>query len=384
MKNRSGFQVMTRLVGLVKPLGGYMSLAVLMGLIGHLCAAFLTVFGGYGLIMAAKRGEFDSFATLFLILGIMALLRGVLRYGEQACNHFIAFKLLALLRDRVFRALRRLCPAKLEGKEKGNLIAVITSDIELLEVFYAHTISPVLIAVLFTILLCLFIGSFHWALGLLALVAYGVVGVLIPLIISKKSGEDGLLFRTRSGKLSSFVLDSLRGLTEILQYGQGKPRLDQMNEQTDKLAKEEEKMKRMAGKNAAITGFAVLFFDLSMLFVALFLFQQRLIEAEGVWLSSLALFSRPLRPGTGYWICWMNRQWYRILPDSPSFLFPGPGPIMSRFHMEKTRCWMMFRFGYRKNPLSELWAKVAAENQRYSNSLCGFGIHKMGTFGYRV
>ena len=291
MKNRSGFQVMTRLIGLVKPLGGYMSLAVLMGLIGHLCAAFLTVFGGYGLMMAAKGVEPSSFAILFVVLAVMALLRGVLRYGEQACNHFIAFKLLALLRDRVFRALRRLCPAKLEGKEKGNLIAVITSDIELLEVFYAHTISPVLIAVLFTIILCLFIGSFHWALGLLALVAYGVVGILIPLIISKKSGQDGFSFRTQSGKLSSFVLDSLRGLTEILQYGQGKNRLAQMNEQTDKLAKEEEKMKRMAGRNAAITGFTVLFFDLCMLFIALFLCQQGMIEAEGVWLSTLALFS---------------------------------------------------------------------------------------------
>ncbi len=291
MKNRSGFQVMTRLIGLVKPLGGYMSLAVLMGLIGHLCAAFLTVFGGYGLMMAAKGVEPSSFAILFVVLAVMALMRGVLRYGEQACNHFIAFKLLALLRDRVFRALRRLCPAKLEGKEKGNLIAVITSDIELLEVFYAHTISPVLIAVLFTIILCLFIGSFYWALGLLALVAYGVVGILIPLIISKMSGQDGFSFRTQSGKLSSFVLDSLQGLTEILQYGQGKNRLAQMNEQTDKLAKEEEKMKRMAGRNAAITGFTVLFFDLCMLFIALFLCQQGMIEAEGVWLSTLALFS---------------------------------------------------------------------------------------------
>ncbi|MFQ7005306.1 MAG: ABC transporter transmembrane domain-containing protein, partial [Ruthenibacterium lactatiformans] len=103
-----------------------------------------------------------------------------MRYAEQACNHFIAFKLLALLRDRVFRALRRLCPAKLEGRDKGDLISVITSDIELLEVFYAHTISPAAIAFLFTIVMCLFIGYFHWLLGLIALAAYLIVGIVIP------------------------------------------------------------------------------------------------------------------------------------------------------------------------------------------------------------
>ena len=196
MKKRSGFAVMARLIGLVKPLSGYMSLAVLMGLVGHLCAAFITIFGGYG-VLAALRFEVPfTLTTVFISVLVFALLRGFLRYAEQACNHFIAFKLLALLRDRVFRALRKLCPAKLEGRDKGDLISVITSDIELLEVFYAHTISPAAIALLFTIVMCLFIGSFHWILGVIALAAYLLVGIVIPIVISRCSGDDGLRFRT--------------------------------------------------------------------------------------------------------------------------------------------------------------------------------------------
>ena len=180
MKKRSGFAVMARLIGLVKPLSGYMSLAVLMGLVGHWCAAFITIFGGYG-VLAALRFEVPfTLTTVFISVLVFALLRGFLRYAEHACNHFIAFKLLALLRDRVFRALRKLCPAKLEGRDKGDLISVITSDIELLEVFYAHTISPAAIALLFTIVMCLFIGSFHWILGVIALAAYLIVGIVIP------------------------------------------------------------------------------------------------------------------------------------------------------------------------------------------------------------
>ncbi|MBQ7942811.1 MAG: ABC transporter ATP-binding protein, partial [Lachnospiraceae bacterium] len=221
MKKRSGFVVMARLIGLVKPLTGYMLLAILMGLIGHLCATFITVFGGFAILEVL---EFDTpFTTMVIFVSVVvfAMVRGFLRYAEQSCNHFIAFKLLALIRDKVFAALRKLCPAKLEGKDKGNLISVITSDIELLEVFYAHTISPVAIAVLFCALMCGFIGRYHGVLGLIALAAYIVVGIIIPLATSKLSGDRGILFRTKSGELSGFVLDSLRGLSELLQYGQG-------------------------------------------------------------------------------------------------------------------------------------------------------------------
>ena len=182
---RSNPQIVMRLSGLVKPLTGYMILAILMGLVGNLCASFITIFGGMAVLNVLGLYAGLSLAVLFGCLIVFALVRGFLRYAEQACNHFIAFKLLALLRDRVFTALRRLTPAKLDGRDKGDLISLITADIELLEVFYAHTISPVCIATLFTVVMVLFIGSYHWALGLLALVAHLTVGVLIP---SEKTG----------------------------------------------------------------------------------------------------------------------------------------------------------------------------------------------------
>ena len=283
---RSGSQIMARLVGLVKPLTGYMILAITMGLIGHLCAAFITVFGGYAILQVLHPEWSMNLGFLFAAVLIFALVRGFLRYAEQACNHFIAFKLLALIRDKVFGALRRLCPAKLEGKDKGNLISIITSDIELLEVFYAHTISPICIAFLFTIVLVAFIGSYHIALGILALIAYVAVGIVIPLVTSRLSGDDGIRFRTKSGALSGFVLDSLRGLSETIQYGQGEKRMADMNAQTDNLSRDEERMKRTAGRNTAVTNTAILIFDLAMLFLS-----AKLTGFEGCLITTLALMS---------------------------------------------------------------------------------------------
>ena len=281
-----GFQIMTRLVGLVRPLTGYMLLAIAMGVVGHLCAAFLTIFGGYAVLDVLGLNAPLTVNQLFICLAVFALARGFLRYAEQACNHFIAFKLLALIRDKVFGALRRLCPAKLETRDKGNLISIITSDIELLEVFYAHTISPICIAVLFCAIMTALIGRQHWALGLLALAAYVTVGSVIPLVTSRLSGDDGLKFRSKSGQLSSFVLDSLRGLSETLQYGQGGKRLEEMNAMTDALSQDEERLKRTAGRNTAVTNTVILLFDLGMLFLS-----AALCGFEGCLTATLALMS---------------------------------------------------------------------------------------------
>ena len=291
MKKRSGFQVMVRLTALIKPLVGYMLAAVAMGLLGHLAATFITVFGGYA--AAHILGIPAPFTLSFIFASVIffAVVRGGLRYAEQSCNHFIAFKLLALIREQVFRALRKLCPAKLEGRDRGDLISVITSDIELLEVFYAHTVSPVLIAFLFTVILCLFIGSFHPLLGVTALCAYLTVGIAVPLITSKISGDNGLNFRTKSGELSGFVLDSLRGLSEILQYGCGKKRLNDMNARIDALSADEKRMKQTAGKNQAATNTVILFFDLVMLFVSALLYRNGEIEFSGVLIPTIALMS---------------------------------------------------------------------------------------------
>lgn len=283
---RSGLNVMARLIGLVRPMLGFMLLAIVMGLLGNLCATFITVFGGYA-ILYVLHPEWSMFlGCLFAAVLLFALARGFLRYAEQSCNHFIAFKLLALIRDKVFGALRHLCPAKLEGKDKGDLISVITSDIELLEVFYAHTISPICIAFLFCLIMVLFIGRIHTALGVLALSAYAVVGIVIPLVTSKRSGDDGIQFRSSAGKLSAFVLDSLRGLPETVQYGQGRKRLAEMDAQTDALSQTEAHMKRTAGKNTAAVNTTILLFDLAMLFLS-----AKLAGFEGCLIATLAMMS---------------------------------------------------------------------------------------------
>ena len=291
MKKRSGFAVMARLIGLVKPLSGYMVLAILMGLVGHLCAAFITIFGGFAVLDLLGFETPVSLTAVFICVLLFALVRGLFRYAEQSCNHFIAFKLLALIRDKVFRALRRLCPAKLEGRDRGDLISVITSDIELLEVFYAHTISPAAIAVLFTVIMCLFIGHYHALLGLLALAAYVCVGVVIPLVTSRRSGDTGLRFRQSSGALSAFVLDSLRGLNETIQYSRGAERRAEMDGRTDALSKEEATLKHLTGQNMGITNTAILLFDLAMLFAAAALMDRGTLGFDGVVISALALFS---------------------------------------------------------------------------------------------
>lgn len=277
---RSGFKVMKDLVGLVKPLTAYMALAILLGLLGNLCATFITIIGAYAII-----GEY-SLKVLFTILIIIALIRGFLRYGEQTCNHYIAFKLLALIRDKVFGALRRLCPAKLDVKDKGNLISIITSDIELLEVFYAHTISPICIAFLFCVVMVIFIGRIHILLGLLALIAYVTVGLVLPLFASRRSGDVGIKYRNKAGNLSAFVLDSLRGLNETIQYNQMDNRIKKMDELTDSLLDTDKEMKSNVGKNMALTNTVILSFDLMMLFVSAYL-----VSFKGCVLATLALMS---------------------------------------------------------------------------------------------
>lgn len=291
MKRRSGFGVMAQLIGLVKPLTGYMLLAITMGLAGHLCASFITILGGYAVLELSGWRVPMTLGGIFLCGILLSAARAGLRYGEQACNHLIAFRLLALLRDRVFQALRKLAPARLEGRDKGDLISVITSDIELLEVFYAHTISPAAIALLFSGLMSLFIGQYHPALGVLAAVSYLIVGLVVPLAVSKASGDVGLQLRSQAGELSGFVLDSMRGLNETIQYGQGAARLAQMHARTDALAAVEARMKRITGRNTAVTNTVILSCDVMMLFAGTALFHRGQVDFSGVLIPTLALFS---------------------------------------------------------------------------------------------
>ena len=291
MKKRSNLEIMAKLIGMVRPLLGYMILAITLGLIGHLLASFITIFAGYAALKVWGFQVTHFFAFFFACMVVFAITRGFARYTEQSCNHYIAFKLLALIRAKVFAALRRLCPAKLEGRDKGDLISVITSDIELLEVFYAHTISPIVIATLSSFIMSIFIGHIHWELGLLAMASYVTVGIIVPVIASKTSGNLGLEFRNQSGDLSAFVLDSLRGLSETMQYGNGKKRMQQMNERTDKMNDCQEKMKRVIGVNMAVTNTIILVFDFLMLLGASYLYKGQAINFDGIVIATLALMS---------------------------------------------------------------------------------------------
>ena len=258
--NMSTIQIFSRLIKLVFPLTGFMICAILMGVAGFLCAIFIPVLSS----MALVNNPLFSFHTIVILLFVCALLRGILRYAEQACNHYIAFKLLARIRNQVFGALRKLCPAKLEVKDKGSLISLITSDIELLEVFYAHTISPICIA-LVTSLVCVGIQmQFGWIYGLYSLLAYVVIGVVLPIYISKQSRQIGVEYRKEAANLNSYVLESMRGLKESMQYMDTENRLLGLNERTSILATREKELKYFQAKTISLTNLCVVLLSLGL------------------------------------------------------------------------------------------------------------------------
>lgn len=258
-KMRSGLSVMLGLVGLVKPLMGFMCLAVLMGSAGNLCATFITVAGGSGLLGAMGSHSGLPLKTAAVMMVAFAVVRAVLRYTEQSCNHYIAFRLLARIRHEVFAKLRRLAPAKLEGRERGNLISVITTDIELLEVFYAHTLSPVAIAVMTSVVMVIFIGRLDPVLGVIAACGYLTVGLVIPLVNGRAGGGTGQEYRDRFGELNTIVLDNLRGMDEILQFHQGEERQGKMQQQIRRLTVLQRRLKSLETLQMTLTDVAVMF-----------------------------------------------------------------------------------------------------------------------------
>ena len=301
-KRRSAIQIMGSLIGLVKPLLHIMLAAIILGTLGYLCAIFLTILAGQVIIHGLLTGVagmivpvdnmwlvFTSVKTIITVMIIIAVLRGILHYMEQYCNHFIAFKLLAIIRHKVFAALRKLCPAKLEGRDKGNLISIITTDIELLEVFYAHTISPIAIATLTSIIMVIFIGRYHWLAGLLALAAYLIVGVAIPMWNGKRGSQKGMEFRTNFGELNSFVLDSLRGLDETIQYGQGEKRREQMSKQSKNLAEMQESLSKMEGSQRSFTNMVILLASFGMLALTIWLYDKGAMGFEGILTCTIAM-----------------------------------------------------------------------------------------------
>ena len=295
-QRRKGIVIMSRLIGLVRPLLPFMCLAVLMGVLGYLCAIFLTIIAGYGILhglMGIAGTDVEALSSgitaLAVVLVTLAVLRGILHYGEQYCNHFIAFKLLAILRHKVFAALRDLCPAKLEGRDKGNLISIITTDIELLEVFYAHTISPIAIAALTSLVMICFIGIQYPPAGIIAFLGYLTVGVAFPLRNGTRGAADGMEYRSAFGELNSFILDSLRGLDEIIQYGKGRERMKQMDERSKRLGRMQKKLNNHEASQVSLTNMAILFFSFGMLFLMLGSLQSGKVTHDEMLITTIAM-----------------------------------------------------------------------------------------------
>ncbi|SFI23837.1 ATP-binding cassette, subfamily C [Pseudobutyrivibrio sp. OR37] len=291
----SGLKIMARLLVLVKPLTGVMLLGILLGTLGHLCAIFVTVIGAEGVALVAENLDNPQirYALPQFFGGLVAvgILRGLLHYGEQYCNHYIAFKILAIIRHKVFAKLRILCPAKLEGKEKGNLITMITTDIELLEVFFAHTISPIAIAVLVSVFMSVFIGLQYPIAGIIAAIAYVTVGGMIPVANEVESEAAGMDFRNEFGKMNSFILGALYGVDETLQFKAGEKTLKQLEDKSDALADKKEKLVVFEKNQKSLTHLSIQAFSLIVLGVMLFAYHKGRVDFEHVIIATVAMMS---------------------------------------------------------------------------------------------
>nr|WP_242870507.1 ABC transporter ATP-binding protein [Eubacterium oxidoreducens] len=287
---------MLQLIGLVKPLIGIMILAVVLGVLGYLCAIFLTVISsGEVILLLAKAGVIATGGFWFslksgaVLLIIMAIARGIFHYGEQYCNHFIAFKLLAKIRHQVFETLRKLCPAKLEGREKGNLISLITSDVELLEVFYAHTISPIAIAIIVSLVMVVFLGHICLAAGWVALVSYLLIGLVLPIALGKTGASPGVEYRKEFGSLNSFVLDCLYGLDETIQYEGGVKRTREIISRSQSLGEKQKHLNHMESLQKGLTNLLVLVCSVAMLLLMTGQYRAGTAEASMVFMATIAL-----------------------------------------------------------------------------------------------
>ena len=290
--HRSPFAIVGRLIVLVKPMLPVMLAAIVMGVAGHFCATFITIFGGFGILRAlGLASPVGTVGTAFACILVFALLRGVLRYAEQASNHYIAFKLLALIRDKVFGALRRLTPAKLEGRDRGDLISLITADIEALEVFYAHTISPICIACICVIGMTGFVGSWHILPALVLLAGYLLVGVALPVWSAKRGDRAAREYRQALADTNSYVLESLRGLKDTLQYQDTAARAEGITAHSEMLGEKQKAMKYREGLTVAITNTLILLTVLAVLGVSLNLYQNGKMGVEGVLVCTLSALS---------------------------------------------------------------------------------------------
>ena len=288
---KNGFVVMGHLLKLVTPLSHIMAFTITMGTLGFLAAIFIMVLGAMGLVNLLNFDTHLSFSGILTALIVLAVARGVLRYLEQMSGHYIAFKLLALLRDKVFSSLRRLAFVKLQDKQAGQLVSLVTNDIELLEVFYAHTIAPIMIAFFTSAILLLVFGHLSGWFVLVALAAYLTVGVILPIITTKLAREDGQRYRELVGEMNDFFLDSVRGMKEIQLFGYAKQRLDEIQQRSQKIDTAFERIKDQEAKVRVYTEVAVSVFNIIMLFTGLILFSLDKIDFSAFLIGVILLMS---------------------------------------------------------------------------------------------
>ncbi|HHF0465800.1 TPA: thiol reductant ABC exporter subunit CydC [Haemophilus influenzae] len=288
---KNGFVVMGHLLKLVTPLAHIMAFTITMGTLGFLAAIFIMVLGAMGLVNLLNFDTHLSFSGILTALIVLAVARGVLRYLEQMSGHYIAFKLLALLRDKVFSSLRRLAFVKLQDKQAGQLVSLVTNDIELLEVFYAHTIAPIMIAFFTSAILLLVFAQLSSWFVLVALAAYLTVGVILPIITTKLAREDGRRYRELVGEMNDFFLDSVRGMKEIQLFGYAKQRLDEIQQRSQKIDTAFERIKDQEAKVRVYTEVAVSAFNIIMLFTGLILFSLDKIDFAAFLIGVILLMS---------------------------------------------------------------------------------------------
>ena len=288
---KNGFVVMGHLLKLVTPLAHIMAFTITMGTLGFLAAIFIMVLGAMGLVNLLNFDTHLSFSGILTALIVLAVARGALRYLEQMSGHYIAFKLLALLRDKVFSSLRRLAFVKLQDKQAGQLVSLVTNDIELLEVFYAHTIAPIMIAFFTSAILLLVFGHLSGRFVVVALAAYLTVGVILPIITTKLAREDGRRYRELVGEMNDFFLDSVRGMKEIQLFGYAKQRLDEIQQRSQKIDTAFERIKDQEAKVRVYTEVAVSVFNIIMLFTGLILFSLDKIDFSAFLIGVILLMS---------------------------------------------------------------------------------------------
>lgn len=279
-----------RLLGMTRPLVKTMGVAITAGSLGHLAAIAIPTLGAWALV-AVVQGQDPSLGALAAGFIALGLLRALLHYIEQLANHDMAFRILAVIRDRVFKALRRQAPAGLDKHDSGTLISVITNDIELLEVFYAHTISPVAIAVIVCTAMTLFFASFHWAYALLALVIYLLLAIAIPIITAKLGRVPGRKQRGDLSRLNNILLDSFRGIRECVQFGQQDSRRSLLAGAGDRLAQSVWQLQKTESFNRCLSLGLILLSYGAFWSLAGYLYRAGLVDWGQVVIPAIAFMS---------------------------------------------------------------------------------------------